>query len=81
MKEDEMPQKDPSQMTTGEVVEQARKAGIKNPERMNKEQMLRAMGYSPPQSAQPGQGGGQGDTPPPRGSDPKQWKNIPGNQS
>ena len=29
----------------------------------------------------PGQGGGQGDTPAPKGSNPDQYKNIPGNQS
>jgi hypothetical protein len=68
-------------MTTGEVAEQARKAGIKNPESMNKEQMLRAMGYSPPESTQPGRAAGKEIPRRHRGSDPKQWKNIPGNQS
>jgi len=74
-------QKDPRQMTTGEVARQARKAGIEGVEKMNKDQMLRAMGQQGPDSAQSGHGGGQGDRPAPRGSKPQDWKNIPGNQS
>lgn len=76
-----MAQKEPQEMTTREVAEQARRAGVKNPERMNKQQMLQAMGVKPPESELPGRDGGPGDTPPPPGSDPKQWKNLPGNQS
>lgn len=29
----------------------------------------------------PGHGGGKGDTPAPKGAKPKDYKNIPGNQS
>jgi hypothetical protein len=70
-----------SEMRTGEVAQQARKSGVKGVEQMNKEQMLQAMGQSPPESARSGQGGGKGDRPAPKGTDPSQWKNIPGNQS
>lgn len=76
-----MPQKDPRQMTTGEVAKMARKAGIKNVDQMNKDQLLQAMNQSQPDPPQPGHGGGKGDTPAPKGSNPSQWKNIPGNQS
>jgi hypothetical protein len=76
-----MPEKDVRQMTTGEVAQKAKKAGIQGVEQMNKEQMIQAMGQSPPQSARSGQSGGKGDRPPPKGSDPRQWKNMPGNQS
>jgi hypothetical protein len=75
-----MGDRNPRQMTTGEVAKQARKAGIKDIEHMNKEQMLQAMGQQP-QESRPGQGGGRGDRPAPAGSDPKQWKDVPGNQS
>ena len=76
-----MGQKDPRQMTTGEVAKMARKAGIKNADQMNKDQLIQAMNQSPPEPSQPGRGGGKGDTPAPKKSNPSQWKNIPGNQS
>jgi hypothetical protein len=76
-----MGEKDPRQMTTGEVAEMARRAGVKGVEQMNKEEMLRAMGKGAPKSAQPGQGGGRGDRPAPPGTKPQDWKNIPGNQT
>ncbi len=72
--------KDPHQMTTGEVAQQARRAGVKGVENMNKEQMLRAMDHGS-SSSQPGKGGGKGDRAAPAGSKPKDWKNVPGNQS
>ena len=34
-----------------------------------------------PDSAMPGHGGGQGDTPAPEGAKPEEYKNIPGNQT
>jgi hypothetical protein len=76
-----MPEKNLRQMTAGEVAQKARKAGIQGVEQMNKEQMLQALGQSPPESARSSKGGGKGDRPPPKGSDPREWKNIPGNQS
>lgn len=76
-----MKQQDLTQMKTGEVAERARKAGIKGVENMNKEEMIQTMGGGVPESAKPGRGGGQGDSPQPPGSKPKDWKNIPGNQS
>jgi hypothetical protein len=74
-------QQDLYQMKTGEVADRARKAGVKGIENMNKDEMIRAMGGSQPESRKPGRDAGQGDTPPPRGSKPQDWKNIPGNQS
>lgn len=76
-----MAQKDPQQMTTGEVAQMARKAGIKGVEDMNKQQMLQAMEKGGSTQSQPARGGGRGDRPAPKGSNPKDWKNIPGNQS
>lgn len=74
-------QEDLNRMKTGEVANLARKAGVQGVEHMNKQQLIEAMGAAPPKSAMPGQGGGQGDTPPPPGTRPQDWKNIPGNQS
>lgn len=68
-------------MKTGEVVQMAREAGIQQPERMNKEQLIQAMGGGNGGSSKPGRGGGRGDTPAPKGSQPQDWKNVPGNQS
>ena len=76
-----MKQEDLTQMSTGEVAKRARKAGIDNVDQMNKQEMIQAMGAGQPRSAQPGQGGGAGDAPRPKGSKPQDWKNIPGNQS
>jgi hypothetical protein len=76
-----MGQQDMSQMKTGELAQRARKAGVRNVDQMNKEEMIRAMGGEIPRSKMPGQGGGQGDAPQPKGSRPQDWKNIPGNQS
>jgi hypothetical protein len=76
-----MKQENLNQMKTGEVAERARKAGVKGIENMNKEEMIRAMGGGQPESAKPGRGGGQGDSPQPAGTRPQDWKNIPGNQS
>ncbi len=73
--------KNERQMTTGDVAQQAKKAGIQGVEQMNKEQMLQALQQNPPESSRSGKGGGKGDRPPPKGSDPREWKNIPGNQS
>jgi hypothetical protein len=76
-----MKQEDLTQMKTGEVAKRARKAGINNVDQMNKQEMIQAMGAGPPESAKPGRGGGPGDAPQPSGTSPKQWKNVPGNQS
>ncbi|PZF86367.1 hypothetical protein [Micromonospora deserti] len=76
-----MSQQNLTQMKTGEVAERARSAGVQNVEQMNKDQMIQAMGGGQPQSKQPGRGGGRGDAPQPKGTDPKQWKNVPGNQT
>jgi hypothetical protein len=75
-----MPEKDPREMSMNEVAEMARRAGVQGVERMNKEEILRAMGDRV-KSAMPGKGGGHGDRPAPAGSKPQDWKNIPGNQS
>jgi hypothetical protein len=66
---------------TGELADRARAAGVKDAEKMNKSQLLDALGVSEPDSAKPGHGGGQGDAPQPEGTRPEEWKNIPGNQS
>lgn len=68
-------------MTTGEVAEKARQAGLENVEQMNKQEMIDALGKERPDSSEPGHGGGQGDTPKPGGTDAKDWKDVPGNQS
>lgn len=66
---------------TGEVVEAARRAGIPDAERKNKEQLLREMGQMPPESSLPGRGTGPGDEPAPPNTSPQEWNRIPGNQS
>jgi hypothetical protein len=76
-----MGRQDLTQLKTGEVAKLARKAGLKNVDQMNKDEMIRAMGGGPPRSRLPGQGGGPGDSPQPKGTSPQEWKNIPGNQS
>jgi hypothetical protein len=68
-------------MTTGEVAEKALEAGLENVEQMNKQEMIDALGEAQPQSSEPGHGGGQGDEPKPSGTDSKDWKDVPGNQS
>ncbi|MEN3308167.1 MAG: hypothetical protein V7603_4369 [Micromonosporaceae bacterium] len=76
-----MGDKDPRQMHMGDLVEMARRKGVQGVERMNKEEILRAIGIDQPGSSAPGQGGGPGDRPAPAGTKPQDWKNIPGNQS
>jgi hypothetical protein len=69
------------QMRTGEVAEQARRAGVRDVEHMNKEQMVQAMSRAKPQQARAGGGGRKAQAPRPQGTGPQDWKNIPGNQS
>lgn len=75
-----MGQQDLRNRTTGEIADEARRKGIKNVEEKNKQELLNELGEQDP-SAKPGHGGGQGDSPQPSGTDPQEWKNIPGNQS
>jgi hypothetical protein len=63
-----MPNKDPRQMKTGEVAKMARKAGIQDTGRMNKEQMVQAMEKGPSGTSRPAQGAGAESRSAPRGS-------------
>lgn len=74
-----MNQRELQQMKTGELAQQARKAGVKGVEDMDKEEMIQAMS-SKPGAPKPGQAG-KAHAPAPAGSKPQDWKNIPGNQS
>lgn len=65
-------------MKTGEVREKAGQAGIENAEDMNKGEMIEALGGG----TNTEHGGGQRQKDPkPEGVDPKDYKNIPGNQT
>ncbi|MGC1213968.1 MAG: Rho termination factor N-terminal domain-containing protein [Micromonospora sp.] len=65
-------------MTTGELRKQAEKAGIRNTDQMNKDDMIQALGGT----ANANRGGGQRQKDPrPKGVSPKDYKNIPGNQT
>jgi hypothetical protein len=70
--------RDPSQMKTGELRHQAERAGVRNVDQMNKGQMIQALGGTA--NAQHGGGQRQKD-PHPKGAKPKDFKNIPGNQT
>ena len=70
--------RDVSQMKTGELRKQAEKAGIRNTDQMNKNDMIQALGGT----ANANRGGGQRQKDPkPPGASPKDYKNIPGNQT
>ncbi|SCG70274.1 Rho termination factor N-terminal domain-containing protein [Micromonospora inositola] len=71
-----MRQENLTQMKTGEVAKRARKAGVDNVDRMNKQEMIAAIGRN-----ESGRSGGGGHAPRPPGTSPQQWKNVPGNQS
>jgi hypothetical protein len=70
------------EMKTGELAEKARQAGIDNVEQMDKSEMISALeGKGQGQRYnQPG-GGQEQEDPKPRGADPSQYKNVPGNQT
>jgi len=70
-----MPKQDMNRMTTGQVAQRAKKAGVQNVEGMNKQQMIQAMGGKQPA------GRANGHKPAPQGTKPSDWKNVPGNQS
>lgn len=72
-----MKQEELSRMKTSEIAERARRAGVKNVEQMNKEQMIQAMTGGQAEAKKPG----RGHAPQPPGTGPQEWKNIPGNQS
>ena len=76
-----MAQQNLKNMHLGEIKKQAQKAGVPDVAHKTKAELLKAMGAGPAESSLPGRGGGQGDTPKPKGSKPSQWKNTPGNQS
>jgi hypothetical protein len=68
------------------LYEIARDKDIPDKSEMNKAQLVNALHKADGDGGQshqskPGHGGGQGDTPPPKGADPDQYKNIPGNQT
>lgn len=70
--------RDLAQMSTGQLREQAERAGIKNTDQMNKDDMIQALGGT----ANARHGGGQRQKDPrPPGVKPKDYKNIPGNQT
>jgi len=76
-----MAQQNLRNMKLGDLQKRARKEHVPDVEHKNKDQLIQAMGAGQAPSARPGRGGGRGDAPRPKGSDPSQWKNIPGNQS
>lgn len=49
-------QKDPREMKTGELAEEARRAGVKNVEQMNKSELLDTISKGKQQQAKSGQG-------------------------
>lgn len=65
-------------MKTAQVREKARQAGIKNVGQMNKEELINAMAGGT--NTQHGGGQRQKD-PKPKGMDPREFKNVPGNQT
>lgn len=70
--------RDLAQMKTGELRKQAERAGIRKTDQMNKDDMIQALGGS----ANAKRGGGQRQKDPrPPGVSPKDYKNIPGNQT
>ncbi|MEU2615882.1 Rho termination factor N-terminal domain-containing protein [Micromonospora sp. NPDC007271] len=70
--------RDPAQMKTGELRQQAERAGIRNVDQMNKDEMIQALGGS----TNARQGGGQTQKDPrPKGVSPQDYKNLPGNQT
>lgn len=70
--------RDPAEMKTGELRKQAERAGIRNTDQMNKNDMIQALGGT----ANANRGGGQRQKDPkPPGVSPKDYKNIPGNQT
>jgi hypothetical protein len=70
--------RDPAQMKTGELRKQAERAGMRNVDQMNKDEMIRKLGGS----ANAKQGGGQRQKDPrPKGISPQDYKNVPGNQT
>jgi hypothetical protein len=72
-------------MTTGQVAERARQAGIQNVEKMDKGEMIEALqrkGQGGSERFDTQQGGGQSQKDPaPPGVPPSEYKNIPGNQT
>jgi hypothetical protein len=65
-------------MKTSKVREKARQAGIKNVGQMTKEELINAMGGG----FNTERGGGQRQKDPkPKGMDPSEFKNVPGNQT
>lgn len=75
---DEMQSMRLQDMTTGEVQQRARQAGVQDVESKNKSELIEAMGGN----ADAGQGGGQHtQDPAPKNADPQQYKNVPGNQT
>ncbi|MCW3841186.1 Rho termination factor N-terminal domain-containing protein [Micromonospora yasonensis] len=70
--------RDLAEMTTGQLREQAERAGIKNTDQMTKDDMIQALGGT----ANANRGGGQRQKDPrPQGVSPRDYKNIPGNQT
>jgi transcription termination factor Rho len=72
------------QMTTGELAERAKQAGISNVSQMNKGEMIEALqrkGMGGSERYDQAGGGQSKKDPAPAGVDPSQYKNVPGNQS
>ena len=70
--------RDLAEMTTGELRKQAERAGIHDTDQMTKNEMIQKLGGT----ANANQGGGQRQKDPkPPGVSPKDYKNIPGNQT
>ncbi|PSK64071.1 hypothetical protein B0E53_03976 [Micromonospora sp. MH33] len=70
--------RDLAEMTTGQLREQAERAGVRNTDQMNKDDMIRALGGT----ANAKQGGGHRQKDPrPQGVNPQDYKDVPGNQT
>lgn len=70
--------RDLAQMKTGELRQQAQRAGLDNVDQMNKDEMIQALGGS----SNANRGGGQRQKDPhPKGVSPQDYKNLPGNQT
>ncbi|MEV0733143.1 hypothetical protein [Polymorphospora sp. NPDC050346] len=65
-------------MTTGQLRDEAQRAGIGNTDQMDKDDLIGALGGT----TNARQGGGQTQKDPrPKGVRPQEYKNIPGNQT
>lgn len=76
-----MAQQNLKDMNLAQVRDQARRAGVPGADQKKKDELIKAMSTSHPKSSRPSRSGGRDASAKPKGSDPSQWKNMPGNQS